>query len=389
MSDRSSIKLAIVSDLHCKHSRSDETIASTLLYTDDIAGATSTNPYLALKELIKTNELRSDILICPGDITDKSDKQGLASGWQYLEKIRERLDADDLLATVGNHDVDITNVEKLGPLGVLKRFEDNYPVKINPIKVFYWDNDFCLYNEGDLLVFIFNSCYTHLNHQSSKLSSIDQIHLDSIAKELKKLNMKNFKFKIALCHHHPINHSNISNPDIDLIDKGELLVKLLEDFDFQVIIHGHKHDPRLSYRNSMPIFCAGSFSSTQNVNDLRIENTFHIIELLANERKGIIESWVFIPQKGWITKMDTHFPCLTGFGFRGNLETLAKECAAWLKSKGQDIVDFKGIKEVFPDINFLSPEDQITFNKKLLENDIEVTPNFPNIPKYFGFVFKR
>jgi len=60
MTARNNLKIAVISDLHCKHSKSEDKTVSTLLYSDDIAGSITTNPYLALKELIKSNELVSD-----------------------------------------------------------------------------------------------------------------------------------------------------------------------------------------------------------------------------------------------------------------------------------------------------------------------------------------
>ena len=192
-----------------------------------------------------------------------------------------------------------------------------------------------------------------------------------------------------MCHHHPINHGNLTNPDVDLISNGDELVDLLEKYGFQIVVHGHKHEPRLNYRNSVPVFCAGSLSSTQNVNDLRIENTFHVMELHEHENKGTIESWVLIPKKGWIKKMDTFFPCHTGFGFRGSLDELAKKCAKWLTDKGLTITDFKLLKEEFTEIDFLTPNDQQLFNKALLANKVQLTPELPNQPTYFGLIYSK
>ena len=103
----SNIKIAIISDLHCKHSSSEGATKSTLLYSDDITGTAMTNPIKALKELINDREIETQILLCPGDIADKADPQGLTSGWGYLEAIQKSLKADLLIATIGNHDVNV------------------------------------------------------------------------------------------------------------------------------------------------------------------------------------------------------------------------------------------------------------------------------------------
>lgn len=383
------IRIAIVSDLHCKHSSSEGTTKSTLLYSDDITGTAMTNPIKALKELIKEKEIETEILLCPGDIADKADPQGLTSGWGYLEAIQRSLNAKLLIATIGNHDVNVKCAADQDPNDALRVLDANFPAPNLDLNLLYWQFGFCIYEHGNCAIFIFNSCYSHHNAESGRKSFIDHAHLENVEKALIVIKDKNFNHKIAMCHHHPINHGNLNNPDVDLISNGDDLVDLLEKYGFQVVIHGHKHEPRLSYKNSVPVFCAGSLSSTQNVSDLRIENTFHVMELHELENKGTIESWVLIPKKGWIKKMDTFFPCYTGFGFRGSLDELAGRCAKWLIDKGVSITEFRLLREEFKEIDFLTPNDQHLFNQALLANKVQLTPELPNQPKYIGLIYSK
>jgi predicted phosphodiesterase len=383
------IKIAVISDLHCKHSSAEGPVKSTLLYSDDITGTELTNPIKALKKLIKMEEIICDILICPGDIADKADPQGLSSGWNYLESIRTALDAKILVATVGNHDVNTRCLPSEDPNAVLLSLDEKFPIPDPALQTQYWHEAFCTLPFGDSLLFIFNSCYTHRNPDSGKKSQIDQAHLLSIGNHLKEINTQGYKYKIAICHHHPINHGNLSVPDDDLISNGDELVKLLEMYGFQIVIHGHKHEPRLSYKDSIPVFCAGSLSSTQNVNDLRIENTFHVIELNEYERKGVIDTWVLIPRRGWIKKLDTFFPCFTGFGYRGNINELAQKCITWLKIRNVDSTTYKSLKKEIPELDFLTPTDQIFLNEELILKNAELTPPLPNPPKFIGLTYSK
>lgn len=379
------MKVAIISDLHCKHSSADVSGKSTLLYSDDIDGSPFTNPIKALKKLLLEKEIKCDLVLCPGDIADKADPQGLSTGWTYLEYIQNVTGSSLLLATVGNHDVNVKCVDGEDPCGKLKNFEVNYPVPDKGgIRTQYWQEDFCLVKHNRILILVFNSCHSHRNTVSSRTSHITLDQIGRMKAALTEINSEDFDYKIALCHHHPINHGNLDNHDTDLISNGDDFVKLLESFKFQVIIHGHKHEPKLSYKDSMPIFCSGSLSSTQNVYDLRIENTFHIMDIVPGKSMGKIETWVLIPRKGWVQKSGTYFPCFTGFGERSDIDELAKRCVEWLKKKGAELDTFEALKVDFKELEYLTPNDQELFNQALERNDAELTPAFPDRPKFIG-----
>ena len=379
------MRIAIISDLHCKHSSSDGPTKTTLLYSDDINGSPLTNPIKALKKLVEDEKIKCDLVLCPGDIADRADPQGLSTGWTYLESIQGATGSGLLLATVGNHDVNVKCMDKEDPNGSLKNFDTNYPVpNADGMRTQYWQDDYCLMKYDRTIILVFNSCHSHRNSSSSRQSHITIDQIAKISAELAKIDLSDYDYRIALCHHHPINHGNIDNPDIDLISNGEDLLTMLETFKFQVVIHGHKHEPRLSYRNSIAVFCAGSLSSTQNVYDLRIENTFHIMEILPGKAMGTIETWVLIPRKGWIQKSGTFFPCLTGFGTRTNIDDLAKKCVDWLKQEQTDLALFNTLKLQFPELAYLNPSDQELLNTAIGVNNAELTPEFPDRPKYIG-----
>ena len=384
------MKVAIISDLHCKHRSTEGPVQSTLLYSDDIDGSPLNNPIKALKKLLLDEEIKCDIVLCPGDIADKADPQGLATGWTYLEQVQKATKSELLVATVGNHDVNVKCPDGEDPNKTLKNLDTNYPVPYeNKIQSQYWEKDYCLVKHKRTLILVFNSCHSHRSSSSSRISNINIDQLACIETELTSVNHEDFDYRIALCHHHPINHGNLSNPDSDLISNGDDLVKLLEKFHFQIVIHGHKHEPKLSYKDSLPIFCAGSLSSTQNVYDLKIDNTFHILELFPNMAVGKLETWVLIPRKGWIKKPGTYFPCYTGFGYRSSIQELADKCVKWLNDKGENLEYFSTLKLEFPELDFLTPNDQDLFNKAIDRNDAQMTPQFPEVPVYFGIKIKK
>lgn len=107
------VVITVISDLHCKHSSSEKqgsiSLTSTNLYSDGLRSEnTPKHPVHCLLQEIERNisAFKSDVLLCPGDIADKVDHQGYITGWAFLEEIGQAINAKNLFATIGNHDVD-------------------------------------------------------------------------------------------------------------------------------------------------------------------------------------------------------------------------------------------------------------------------------------------
>lgn len=378
------LNILVISDLHCKHGSYNHGEKNTFLLSDKFRFPAMQHPVQALIELInsKKEEFMADILICPGDIAEKIDYQGLITGWSFLEEIKLKIGANLLIATVGNHDVNTHKVYQDEVFFGVKSLSNSYPFNDEAEVKEFWSRNFSLIQKQNILVLNFNSVWNFVP-SAPNLPKINQTDIDNIQKRLEMVKPKNFAFKIAMCHHHPIHYSNVDNiRDTDWIDRGDELIKLLESFNFQIFIHGHKHDPRLTYSsNNLPLFCAGSFSSLMNIIDLGARNVFHLIKLNKNERKGTIKTYEYSKIKGWITQLDTYFPSFTGFGYT-DPEKLVKLCAEWFNSRGKDIITFYELEIEFPDINHLNPDNQKEFNELLKKYNIILQPELPNKPKY-------
>ncbi len=376
------LKIAVVSDLHCRYSEGKKiTEVHSYLTSDLTKSPIDRNPIESLKKVIVASELKADILICPGDVSDKSDKQGLISGWKYLEELKISFQANNLVGTVGNHDVNSRGtIKDNGPFDLLKTFTDNFPTSNDHLNTLYWANDYCILSDTKYDLLIFNSSNNHIDDKLCYESKITPHTLNRIKSELEKLD-NNEKIKIAMCHHHPIKHSNMDYKDGDSIEKGDDLLKLLTDFNFSLIVHGHKHDPQLNYHNKLPVFAAGSFSSMMNLLDLGAENTFHFIEL-SNNKTGIIRSWIYGPKEGWTQKADTYFPCFTGFGVNVNLDDLASKCSDWFLELNSNHIEYRVLVNKFPEIDFLIPSEQKAFDA-ILKNKhrIQFLPELLNRPQ--------
>src|SRR5690606_38544830 len=72
--------------------------------------------------------------------------------------------------------------------------------------------------------------------------------LEDLRKTLDK-EPRDDRINILLCHHHPHKHQDIEQADYSAMVGGEKLIDLLREIPLGswLIIHGHKHQPRLIY----------------------------------------------------------------------------------------------------------------------------------------------
>lgn len=365
MSD--SLVIAIISDLHCRSKSSDlNSAGTTRLYSDIARKPINHHPVSALIELIEENNIIADYVLCPGDITDKADNQGMMSGWSFLLDIQRAFKSKKLLTTLGNHDVKsrdfkpddirLKDPEITTPFDFVKNVDRNYPFDENNINKSYWADHFAIVEDEDSAFFIFNSVYSHINSVTANKCVITQAILSEMENRLKKISSK--KYKIAMCHHHPIKHANKTYLDDDVMDKGDLFIDLLNNYGFDILIHGHKHDPRLTVINSFTVLASGSFSALANLADVGADNVFHIIKFSDSSKKGIIESYVYKPQKGWLLNPGSYFPSKTGFGLNIDITDLISKSVTWFNKTKKPFVYYSDFINQFPDFQYLNPKQQ-------------------------------
>lgn len=377
------LKIAIVSDLHCRDSH--EGVKTTYLYSDLLKDPISRHPIESIKSKIIEDGLSSDYLFCLGDITDKINQQGLISGWAYLNELAVSLGVNPghIITVAGNHDIDSRKSHTYSSFNHIIRGLNNV-IPINDISLCnqFWTQNYILKEFEDLIILAYNSVYNHTDEIRAKGTDIQQSVLDSIEADLNKLTHTN-KPKVAICHHHPIKFSNfeLSYKDGDSIENGDKLLDLLSQKNFSIFIHGHKHIPHLEYRNDVPIFCSGSFSSLENIAILSKRNTFHIIEILVEEKtkcRGKIETYEFVLGRGWKKNTDSEgsFPSDSGFGFVGNISSLAQRISDWFINQNKEMIRYSEVLNNFDELNFLTPYQQNQLEDSLMsEEKIKIIPS--------------
>ena len=374
--DRQSIKIGVISDLHCAYSKEYES-HDTILFSNILKNGNRKNQVLALLKYIKDNSLTCDYLLCPGDITNKMDVQGLISGYGFLREIQDALGAKQLICTPGNHDVDFCRENRpLFPNACdsLKHLDvDNYPLSDESLSKSLLNEGACVYCDDEIAILCVNSVTNFTDKESAQRIFLSETLLSHIDSMLQKIP-KNIKVRVALTHHHPtsltdLNFRKYDNKDI--IENGDQLIALLDQHQFGLFIHGHKHKAQLKITESVTLFCAGSFSAKLNTQLGDDENLFHIIEIEPkNPKKGIIRSWSYGEASSW--KPSYHFPAETGFGATKSGTELASEIGDYLKRQYKDkstTVPYQDIIERFPEVKFLHEKEKVKMYNELEKHD--------------------
>lgn len=179
-------------------------------------------------------------------------------------------------------------------------------------------------------------------------------------------------------HHHPIQHEDSNLGSEDLMKNGSRLIDTLEKYGYCLVIHGHKHHPRIRYAsggsNSLPVFASGSLSGSNNKAILTItRNLFHVIDFPEGSCSkkgvvGIIRSWEFNMGMGWriATRSSADFPGKTGFGCRENISTLVCKISKYYqRNKKRQKCLWHTVTKQFPIIEYLIPGDFQQLEKAL------------------------
>ena len=362
------LSIAIVSDLHCTSS-DDQKVSHLMSHTH--RNPKLHHPVEALKNLINENQVKSDVVLCPGDVTDNIDPTGFHVGWEYIQEIGRDLGTNMIIASLGNHDLDSRNKDpnQSEPTYSAKNINDNYPFEGDTSK--YWKDHFDLINLDDLIILNINSCASHLSpiYSDGKFvdvkTSLDETTLEKISEKIENLDKD--KFKIALLHHHPNQYSDLilsSYKDRDILQGGDKLLKELQSKSFDIVVHGHKHVPRFIVENDLPVFCSGSFSSLQNLQETDSKNTFHLLNLMivekadgSKENVGELLTWEFTKGHGWAktTDLNSKIEHRIGFGLNNDLNQLADNIYNYAHVGDLKIIELEDLYDQFSSVKYLSP----------------------------------
>lgn len=367
------IIFAVISDLHCTYDI-DYNSQDTILFSNTMRNGDRKNQVQELLNLFEAERIKCDYVLCPGDITNKMDVQGLISGLGYLMEIQKSLGASQLICVPGNHDIDFCrrNTSLFAKANdSLKQLDSmHYPLSDKFLSKSLIDDGFCLFQNDKVVILCINSVASFTDMSSSEKVFIPESTLSLIEEQLKKIP-DTITIRIALTHHHPILYTDLNFRAYnakDYIINGDKLIELIEKYHFGLLIHGHKHRAKLTSSRSVTLFCAGGFSALQNLQIGDDENTFHIVEMdSSSPMKGIIRTWSYSCSAGW-KKPSLQFPDKTGFGSTTNAIELAREIGTHIQSKygnQKEVIQFSDIVAQFNEIKYIHYEQLKELYKEL------------------------
>lgn len=380
------LKLAIISDLHCHPKRKqDEGKDETYLLTDKLRIPSKDHPVNDLLDKINKNEIQDvDLTLCPGDFADKASQQGFISGWGFALEIHRALKSKEVVATVGNHDVDVYGQNSNYTLDIAKGIKRGFPIQNETEQDTFWAKGCVILERDDYRILLINSSHFHYSKETAKNGKVGDEMIEYVDNYLS--NHNDDKIKIAMSHHHPIDHSRLKLGEEDKIVNADALLNILGKYKFDLFIHGHKHDPLIRYHNTteynhrLPIFASGSFSSHSNLMYTGVRNAFHIITLHKDGVcKGEIDTWTFLPNSGWSQPQDeSGFPAYTGFGCEKRIEELVDSIGTIMSSQGK--IEWQSVVEQVPDLPFLLPDEGKMFEGQLKEKKIQLDKSLRSKP---------
>lgn len=362
------LKLLVVSDFHAYEHLSSGPAPSHLC-TADVGTNPRTNPIASLLTLCKQRRTRTDLVICPGDLADKANPAALHYSWRLAQEIKSAVGAEFLITTTGNHDLDSRYIyDPYDPKGVLQQLLPTYPFPDaeEQANLRYWVNHFATFESANYRIVVLNSSAFHGGAPAAKEKGrVSDNTLASLHTYLEHARPK--PVNLLICHHHPQQHMELKLGALDVMDNGQLLLDMLERVHLGgwLVIHGHKHHPKLSYSaggaNSPVVLSAGSVSAALYPElGTAARNQFHIVSLPFGTYSttgfiGRVESWEWAYGSGWIPATSSAgLPDECGFGNRRDPALIAADIAAQFQPP---TMSWKAFKARFPEVLQLLPQD--------------------------------
>jgi 3',5'-cyclic AMP phosphodiesterase CpdA len=304
------LSLAIMSDLHCCESQ--DVPRKSFLVAGSKRTPVGQHLVQSLLALVDKHKLIADVVICPGDLAHQVSQKGMVQAWEHLSEVQRKLGSTLLLPTIGNHDVDSRHNLGPDPFDVARTIHPEFPRPISSDNDMFWGRGFYAAAIEDKAGFIvLNTVIGHHDEPSATRGTFNANAIEALEKHLGAIygpkQTARANLRIAVMHHHPIVHSTAHFASRDTLEFGDQILDVLGDYGFRFVIHGHRHEPRITRHKSRSVeqlvFAAGSFSAQLDELASRTKNLFHHVELECNGNttsfSGRIRTWEFVFGVGW------------------------------------------------------------------------------------------
>lgn len=358
------VRLAVISDLHAFASpeKSKDSVMDLTGSNNNVA-----NPLIDLIDAVTERGLTADVLVCAGDICNQADLPGLQRAWEKIHVLSHALRASQTISTCGNHDLDSRYLSKESdpdPKGFLLSLNPPFPFEDEPLNDRYWARNYAMatLSNGVVIVSLNSSAFHGGKPEEIDHGRVSRRTIDALCAELR--GKRTASAHILLCHHHPAPQSGWQGrADIEYIANGPVLLdELTKATDSSwLVIHGHRHVPRLihgaSPSNRVPfIFGAGSLGARIP----GVANQFHMVDIHQSAASdhtsivGAVRTWSWTDSAKWTSSTGpAGLPAACGFGYQGQTKALASQIDALV---GQSFAPWTQVRSSVPSVDLLLPD---------------------------------
>ncbi|MFJ3029249.1 metallophosphoesterase family protein [Curtobacterium sp. NPDC087080] len=357
-------RILVISDLHAHVGQQSDSAPSNLSFA--AAGGQGDALLEECASIVKDAFGEVEVVLVPGDLTDKADPNALTRVWERLNAVAATLQAQ-LVATAGNHDYDSRGNPEANPKGSLQELRPLFPFDDRAAQASFFAYNYCQVETDNFQFLVLNSS-AHHGYKVGGAEEFEHGRIDSTTlKELRSdLNEPvEQKKRLLVLHHHIAQLPGLDHAEMSMLREGDELMSFLSDAAPWMVIHGHKHRPYVQWApgNSLSplLFSSGSFSANMGGGGwgAQVRNQFHVIEFddeideaLGIDFGGTIFSWSYAGF-GWQTAPAEHIlPHESGFGFRGSLTALARRMRSALGSTKR--LSAETLNEAFPVLKYVN-----------------------------------
>lgn len=311
------MKVAVLSDMHIGLEAKAQDLCPLCLVDENnqVKFAGKQKDYLdRFLSFLEKENLKADYLLIPGDMTESAHPEEVSLASKALIRIREKLEVpeNNMVYVPGNHDVDWAILDPKD--STMTRWRHRY-MALNESQFIFdsinrhgisngdllQNNYFNVWEYKDFIVLGYNSASTDKKGEKVHHGDIVIDHVKAMEDVLKTMDLSNDRrIKVCLLHHHLRNYPLPTpvNYDPSTANNGERLIDLLLDYNFDLIVHGHRHHSFLDTGKDIPILCAGSFSATiESCWEGLVFNQFHLVDMVkdacqSTRARGHVYSWL-------------------------------------------------------------------------------------------------
>jgi hypothetical protein len=337
-----------------------------------------------LRKLIRKQGLTADLILCPGDLADQASPQGLIRAWELAQSMRTELGSDLCIGAAGNHDADSFGNHTPGyPWKTLQELYPRFPIGSDAFGAendAYWARGWCVFDHPSFRLVNVNSSRHHISKELAKRGQVELGIVNDLVEDLEEQGLR--ALNILLTHHHPWKVGVVNTTDNSHMDGGEVLLERLLNANVGpwVLIHGHKHVPRVDYflggARTIPTIAAGSLAARLwDAAAAIAKNQFYVFDFDVPATGGLddiaarCEAWSWVPSSGWgRASKSGGIMWGSGFGWRDNLKECAAVVSAVVDGSHRSWIDRAELVAAEPRYECLISQEQLALHDLLRAN---------------------